>query len=114
MLIKINKYLKNIFVSWKSYFIIKSLNQFSAKIETQNKQRGTIQYKDITWTKKEFDEILKIGDIVYVKKIENDIMEKIGLKTQISNRKNNKGSVTFDYRDLDQLNRLIEIIKKFY
>ena len=49
-----------------------------------------------------------------IKKIENDIMEKIGLKTQISNRKNNKGSVTFDYRDLDQLNHLIEIIKKYY
>ena len=49
-----------------------------------------------------------------IKKIENDIMEKIGLKTQILNRKNNKGSVTFDYRDLDQLNRLIEIIKKYY
>ena len=49
-----------------------------------------------------------------IKKIENDIMEKIGLKTQISNKRNNKGSVTFDYRDLDQLNRLIEIIKKYY
>ena len=32
MLIKINKYLKNIFVSWKSYFIIKSLNQNKKKI----------------------------------------------------------------------------------
>ena len=41
-------------------------------------------------------------------------MEKLGLKTQISNKKNNKGSVTFDYKDLDQLNRLIEIIKKYY
>ncbi len=41
-------------------------------------------------------------------------MDKVGLKTQISNKKNNKGSVTFDYRDLDQLNRLIEIIKKHY
>ena len=49
-----------------------------------------------------------------IKKIENELMEKIGLKTQISNKKNNKGSVTFDYRDLDQLNRLIEIIKKYY
>ena len=38
-----------------------------------------------------------------IKKIENDLMEKIGLKTQITNKKNNKGSVTFDYRDLDQL-----------
>ena len=49
-----------------------------------------------------------------IKKIENDLMEKIGLKTQITNKRNNKGSVTFDYRDLDQLNHLIEIIKKYY
>ena len=49
-----------------------------------------------------------------IKKIENELMEKIGLKTQINNKKNNKGSVTFDYRDLDQLNHLIEIIKKYY
>ena len=49
-----------------------------------------------------------------IKRIEIDLMEKIGLKTQITNKKNNKGSVTFDYRDLDQLNRLIEIIKKYY
>ena len=38
---------------------------------------------------------------------------KIGLKTQITNKKNNKGSVTFDYK-FDQLNHLIEIIKKYY
>ncbi len=49
-----------------------------------------------------------------IKKIENELMDKIGLKTQISNQKNNKGSVTFNYRDLDQLNHLIEIIKKYY
>ena len=33
---------------------------------------------------------------------------------KLNTKKNNKGSVTFDYRDLDQLNRLIEIIKKYY
>ncbi len=49
-----------------------------------------------------------------IKRIETDLMEKIGLKTHIVNKKNNKGSVTFDYRDLDQLNRLIEVIKKYY
>ena len=49
-----------------------------------------------------------------IKKIEIDLMEKIGLKTQIVNKKNNKGSVSFDYRDLDQLNHLIDIIKKYY
>ena len=49
-----------------------------------------------------------------ITKLEREIMEKIGLKTQINNKKNNKGSVTFDYRDLDQLNHLIDIIKKYY
>ena len=49
-----------------------------------------------------------------IKKIENDLMERIGLKTYISNKKNNKGIVSFEYRDLDQLNHLIEIIKKNY
>ncbi len=57
---------------------------------------------------------VKISKDPNIKKIETDLMEKIGLKTQITNKKNNKGSVTFDYRDLDQLNHLIEIIKKYY
>ena len=57
---------------------------------------------------------IKVSKDPNIKKIENELMEKIGLKTQINNKKNNKGSVTFDYRDLDQLNHLIEILKKYY
>ena len=57
---------------------------------------------------------IKLSKDPNIKKIENELMEKIGLKTQINNKRNNKGSVTFDYRDLDQLNYLIEIIKKYY
>ena len=57
---------------------------------------------------------IKISKDPNIKKIETDLMEKVGLKTQITNKRNNKGSVTFDYRDLDQLNHLIEIIKKYY
>ena len=57
---------------------------------------------------------IKVSKDPHIKKIENELMEKIGLKTQINNKKNNRGSVTFDYRDLDQLNHLIDIIKKYY
>ena len=57
---------------------------------------------------------IKVSKDPNIKKIENELMEKIGLKTQINNKRNNKGSVTFDYRDLDQLNHLIDIIKKYY
>ena len=49
--------------------IVKEINQFTTNIETKNKIQGIIQYKDITWTKKEFNELFSIGDIIYVKKI---------------------------------------------
>ena len=49
--------------------IIKEINKFSVNIETQNKLKGKINYKDITWTKKEFSDLFQIGDVIYVKKI---------------------------------------------
>ena len=49
--------------------IVKKVNQFNAIIETEKKQNGIIEYKDITWTKKDFKDLLKIGDVIYVKKI---------------------------------------------
>ena len=58
-------------INWR-IAIIKKINQFSAEIETQDKVEGIIEYKDITWTKKELNEILKVGDIVYLEKIKNN------------------------------------------
>ncbi|MDA9629716.1 PBP1A family penicillin-binding protein [Candidatus Pelagibacter sp.] len=49
--------------------IVKKINKFTAEIETEKNQIGKIKFKDISWTKKEFNQLLKIGDIVYVKKI---------------------------------------------
>ncbi len=46
--------------------IVKKVNQFSLIIETENKINGTIEYKNISWTKKEFKELVDIGDIIYV------------------------------------------------
>ena len=54
-------------IDWK-IAIVKEIDKFSSKIETQNNIQGTINYKDISWTKKDFEEIFKIGDIIYVKK----------------------------------------------
>ena len=55
-------------IGWK-LAIIKKVEKFSIQIETEEKDIGIINYKDISWTKKEFDEILKNGDVVYVQKI---------------------------------------------
>ncbi len=51
--------------------IVKKINQFSAVIETNEKIEGIIEYKDISWTKKEFNELLNVGDVIYVKKQSN-------------------------------------------
>ena len=46
--------------------------------------------------------------------LEKSIIEKIGLNVLIKNKKNNSGKLIVDYKDLDQLNNLIELIKKYY
>jgi len=46
--------------------------------------------------------------------LEKSIEDKTGIKIFIKNKKNNTGSVTFEYKDLDQLNRLIMVIKANY
>ncbi len=56
--------------------IVKKINQFSSELEVINHneliEEGIIEYQDISWTKKEFDELFKEGDIVYVKKISDN------------------------------------------
>ena len=46
--------------------------------------------------------------------LENSVSEKIGLSVSIKNYKKNKGSITFLYKDADQLNKIINIIKSYY
>jgi len=53
--------------------IIKKVNKFSVEIETEKKISGIIKYENITWVKKEFNEILKIGDIIYVENINKNV-----------------------------------------
>jgi ParB family chromosome partitioning protein len=49
-----------------------------------------------------------------IQDLENSISEKIGLAVSIKNSKRNKGSISFFYKDVDQLNKLINIIKEYY
>ncbi len=51
--------------------IVKEINQFQTKIETINKLSGFINYNEISWTKKEFEDLFNIGDLIYVKKVED-------------------------------------------
>ncbi len=49
-----------------------------------------------------------------LKSLEASIREKIGLNVLIKNKKNNKGSITLEYSDTDQLHKIIDIIKSNY
>ena len=55
-------------INWE-LAIVKKINQFSANIETKREFNGIIEYKNISWTKREFQELFSVGDIIYVKKI---------------------------------------------
>ena len=46
--------------------------------------------------------------------VQKDLEEKTGLSVSINNKKNNSGTISFEYKDLDQLDKLINIIKKNY
>ena len=49
-----------------------------------------------------------------IQNLEKSISDKIGLNVSIKNNKKNKGTITFMYHDIDQLNKIIEIIKSNY
>ena len=58
-------------INWQ-LAIVKVIDKFSVEIETQKKLKGIVEYSDITWTKKEFNELLNVGDVIFVKKIQNN------------------------------------------
>ncbi len=58
-------------INWK-LAIVKKIDKFSTYIETEDNEKGIIRYNNISWTKKEFNEIFEIGDVIYVKKIDDN------------------------------------------
>jgi len=46
--------------------------------------------------------------------LQKDLEEKTGLNVSINNKKNNTGNIIFEYKDLDQLDKLINLIKNNY
>ena len=56
-------------INWK-IAIIKDLNHYSAIVETKEGDSGVINYQDISWTNKEIKELFKIGDVIYVERLD--------------------------------------------
>ena len=49
-----------------------------------------------------------------IKNLEQSISDKTGLNVVIKNNKRNKGTISFSYHDIEQLNKIVEIIKTRY
>ena len=61
--------------------------------------------------KKQKKRISKDSNIIA---LELSISNKIGLNVDIQNNTRNRGKISFEYKDLDQLNKIIDIIKSNY
>ena len=80
-------------------------------IESNLSVRQAENFVKIFKTKKSMAQPQKNANI---KALESSIINSIGLNVLIKNKKNNSGSLIFEYKDLDQLNKIIEIIKSNY
>jgi penicillin-binding protein 1A len=69
--IGLKKYQLEKSINW-NLAIIKNIRKFSVEIETENKLKGLIKYENISWTKKEFSELFKIGDVIYVENLSSN------------------------------------------
>tara|TARA_B110000008_G_C16930214_1_gene548394 strand:- start:852 stop:1700 length:849 start_codon:yes stop_codon:yes gene_type:complete len=80
-------------------------------IEKKLSVRQAENFVKIFKIKKQSNKTLKDPNL---KALEVSTIDKIGLNVIIKNKKNNSGSILFEYKDLDQLNKIIEIIKSNY
>src|SRR6056300_818767 len=88
-----------------SYFVANKI------IEKKLSVRQSEKFVKIFKIKK--DKVKKSKD-ANIKELENSITNKIGLNVLIKHDKKNKGTITFSYHDIDQLNRIVDVIKSNY
>ena len=88
-----------------SYFVANKI------IEKKLSVRQSEKFVKIFKIKK--DKVKKSKD-ANIKELENSITDKIGLNVLIKHNKKNKGTITFSYHDIDQLNRIVDVIKSNY
>jgi ParB family transcriptional regulator, chromosome partitioning protein len=80
-------------------------------IEKKLSVRQSENFVKIFKNKKQRTNVTKDANI---RDLERSVSEKIGLNVVIKNNRRNKGSISFSYKEIDQLNKIIEIIKSNY
>ena len=80
-------------------------------IENKLSVRQAENFVQLFKKKRQKSKITKDTNIIA---LELSVSNKIGLNVEIQNNKRNKGKISFEYKDLDQLNKIIDIIKSNY
>ena len=80
-------------------------------IEKKLTVRQTENFVKIFKNRKHKSKKIKDSNIIA---LELSVSNKIGLNVEIQNNTRNKGKISFEYKDLDQLNKIIDIIKSNY
>ncbi len=80
-------------------------------IEKKLSVRQTEKFVKIFKTKSKANILLKDSNI---QNLEDNITSKIGLRVEIKNKRNNQGKIIFEYKNLEQLDKIIETIKNNY
>jgi ParB family chromosome partitioning protein len=80
-------------------------------IEKKMSVRQAENFVQLFKKKRQKSKITKDTNIIA---LELSVSNKIGLNVAIQNSKRNKGKISFEYKDLDQLNKIIEVIKANY
>ena len=80
-------------------------------IENKLSVRQAEKFVQLFKKKRQKSMITKDANIIA---LELSVLNKIGLNVEIKNNKRNKGKISFEYKDLDQLNKIIDIIKSNY
>ena len=80
-------------------------------IEKKLSVRQAENFVQLFKKKRQTSKITKDTNIIA---LELSVSNKIGLNVEIQNNKRNKGKISFEYKDLDQLNKIIDIIKSNY
>jgi penicillin-binding protein 1A len=69
---KLDKFKLEKSINW-NLAIITKINKSFVEIETENDLKGVIKYENISWINKEFNKILKVGDVIYVENLNSNI-----------------------------------------
>ena len=80
-------------------------------IENKLSVRQAENFVQLFKKKRQKSKITKDTNIIA---LELSVSNKIGINVEIQNNKRNKGKISFEYKDLDQLNKIIDIIKSNY